>query len=185
MTAPGPGQPGAAAPGPAAERISAAYTELFGSVPASIETRLALAEQTGRLEAVEAIEAPRRVLILDNPLGRKTGQLVHFAQLIAVGKAEPVRLHARAARKAGASLGELAGAAELAPITAGMPAYGLGVEILAEAAAAEAAGETPGEAATRARTASALAEGEPASPASNGIQHCSDSSQEPLHVMDV
>ena len=104
MTAPGPGQPGAAAPGPAAERISAAYTELFGSVPASIETRLALAEQTGRLEAVEAIEAPRRVLILDNPLGRKTGQLVHFAQLIAVGKAEPVRLHARAARKAGASL---------------------------------------------------------------------------------
>ncbi len=38
MTATGPGQPGAAALDPAAERISAAYTELFGSVPASIET---------------------------------------------------------------------------------------------------------------------------------------------------
>jgi hypothetical protein len=60
MTAPGPSQPGAAAPGPAAARIRAVYSELFGSVPASIETRLALAQQTGRLEAVEAIEALRR-----------------------------------------------------------------------------------------------------------------------------
>lgn len=74
-----------------------------------------------------------------------------------VGKAAPARLHARAARKAGASLGELAGVAELALITAGMPGFGLGVEILAEMAAAEAAGETPGKAATsrQARTASA------------------------------
>ncbi len=148
MTAPGPGQPGAAAPRPAAERIRAAYSELFGSIPASLETRLALAQQTGRLEAVEAIETLRRVLIMDNPLGRKTGQLVHFAQLLVVGKAAPARLHARAARKAGASLGELAGVAELALITAGMPGFGLGVEILAEMAAAEAAGETPGKAAT-------------------------------------
>ena len=98
---------------------------------------------------MEAIEALRRVLILDNPLGRKTGQLVHFAQLLAVGKAAPARLHARAARKAGASLAELAGVAELALITAGMPAYSLGAEILAEMAAAEATGETPGEAAAR------------------------------------
>lgn len=73
---------------------------------------------------MEAIEALRRVLILDNPLGRKTGQLVHFAQLLAVGKTAPARLHARAARKAGASLAELAGVAELALITAGMPAEG-------------------------------------------------------------
>jgi 4-carboxymuconolactone decarboxylase len=148
VTAPGPGRPGTAAPG-AAERIRAGYAELFGSVPASLESRLALAEQAGRLEAVEAIEALRRVLIMDNPLGRKTGQLVHFAQLLALGKAAPAWLHARAAREAGASLGELAGVAELALITAGMPAYGLGVEIIAEMAAAETAGETPGEAATR------------------------------------
>lgn len=154
MTAPSPRQPGAVqpaavAPDPPAERIRAAYTELFGSVPASIETRLELAGQTGRQQAVEAIEALRQVLILDNPLGRKTGQLVHFAQLLVLGKAPPARLHARAARKAGASLSELAGVTELALITAGMPAYGLGVEILAEMAAAEAAGETPGAAATR------------------------------------
>lgn len=39
MTAPGPGQPGTASPDPAAKRISAAYTELFGSIPASIQAR--------------------------------------------------------------------------------------------------------------------------------------------------
>jgi hypothetical protein len=61
-----------------------------------------------------------------------------------VGKAAPARLHARAARKAGASLGELAGVAELTLITAGKPGYGLGVEILAEMAAAEAAARLPG-----------------------------------------
>lgn len=77
---------------------------------------------------MEAVEALRRFLIMDNPLGR-TGQLVHFAQLLAVGKEAPARLHARAARNAGASLNELAGVAELDLITA-------------EMVAAEAAGET-------------------------------------------
>lgn len=117
------------------DRIRATYKELTGSVPVSIETRLKLAEQTGRQSAVEAIEELRRVLIMDNPLGRKTGQLVHFGQLVALGKAGPARLHAGAARKAGATLEELVGVAELALITAGMPAYSLGVEIIAELAA--------------------------------------------------
>lgn len=114
------------------DRIRASYIELTGSVPTSIETRLALAERTGRESAVQAIEELRRVLIMDNPLGRKTGQLVHFGQLIALGKAGPARLHAAAARKAGATFEELVGVAELALITGGMPAYSLGVEIIAD-----------------------------------------------------
>lgn len=114
------------------QRIRQSYTDLTGAVPAAIEARLLLAESVGRQGAVEAIEAMRRELIMDNPLGRKMGQLVHFGQLLALGKGGPARLHARAARRAGASLAELTGVAELALITAGMPAYSLGVEILSE-----------------------------------------------------
>jgi len=122
----------------ATERIRAAYVELTGSVPASIETRLALAEQAGRQHAVEVIEALREALIMENPLGRRTGQLVHFGQLVALGSAEAARLHARAARTAGAGIEELVGVAELALITAGMPCYSLGVQIVAELVAEEA-----------------------------------------------
>jgi 4-carboxymuconolactone decarboxylase len=112
--------------------IRASYEELTGGVPPSIEARLRLAKATDRGAAVAAIEAMRRALIMENPLGRRVGQTVHFAQLIALGKGGPARLHARAALRAGATLSELTGAVELALITAGMPAYSLGVEVLAE-----------------------------------------------------
>lgn len=113
-----------------ADEIRSRYVELTGSVPPSIEKRLSLALRTNRLPAIQAIEALRQTLIMENPLGRKTGQLVHFAQLLALGKADAAKLHAGAARKAGASYEELLGVAELALITAGMPQYGLGVEII-------------------------------------------------------
>lgn len=67
-------------------------------------------------------------------------QLVHFGQLLALGRAGPARLHARGALRAGATESDLAGVAETALITAGMPAYSLGVEIIAEIAGA---GPTP------------------------------------------
>lgn len=106
--------------------------ELTGSVPAAIETRLALAERSGRQRALEAIEALRDELIMANSLGRKVGQLVHFAQVLVIGADAPAHLHARAARRAGASVEELVGVAELALITAGMPAYSRGVEIIGQ-----------------------------------------------------
>lgn len=117
---------------PALARIRAGYVELTGSVPPGIEARLALAQRTGRQPAVVAVEAVRAELIMQNPLGRKTGQLVQFAQLVALGRPGPARLHARSARLAGATAEELVGVAELALITAGMPAYSLGVEIVSE-----------------------------------------------------
>jgi 4-carboxymuconolactone decarboxylase len=70
-------------------RIGAGYVELTGSVPAAIETRLALAARSGRAQAVGLIETLRAELIMANPLGRKVGQLVHFAQLLALGKEGP------------------------------------------------------------------------------------------------
>ncbi len=114
------------------QAIRESYEELTGGVPHSIEARLQLAEATARGAAVAAIEATRRALIMDNPLGRRLGQTVQFAQLIALGHGAPARLHARAALRAGATLSELTGVVELALITAGMPAYALGVEVLVE-----------------------------------------------------
>jgi 4-carboxymuconolactone decarboxylase len=63
--------------------------------------------------------------------------LVHFGQLVALGSAGPAHLHARAARKAGATIADLVGVAELALITAGMPSYSLGVQIVADLLAEE------------------------------------------------
>ena len=125
--------------------IRAGYVELTGSVPAAIETRLTLAARSGRIQAVELIEALRAELIMVNPLGRRVGQLVHFAQLIVLGKEAPARLHVRAARRAGASIEELVGVAELALITAGMPAYSLGVEIIGELIDEEDSSENSGD----------------------------------------
>lgn len=117
-----------------ASRIKSSYLELLGHVPPSIEVRLALADKTGRMEAVETIETLRTELIMANPLGRKVSQLVHFGQLLALGQASPARRHALAAHKAGATLAELLGVTELALITSGMPNYSLGIEILSELA---------------------------------------------------
>lgn len=115
-----------------AEAVRERYRSVFGSVPASIEDRLAVAERTGRLDAVEAIERLRRTVLAGNPLEPRVQQLVHFGQLLALGRGGPARLHARGALRAGAESGDLVGVAETALITAGMPAYSLGIEVIAE-----------------------------------------------------
>lgn len=114
-----------------AEVIRERYRRTFGTVPAGIEDRLAVAQATGRLEAVEAIEVLRRALLADNPLEPRVQQLVHFAQLIALGRESPARLHAKGALRAGATLTDLVGVAETSLVTAGMPAYGLAIQIIA------------------------------------------------------
>lgn len=114
-----------------AEAIRNRYRRTFGAVPAGIEDRIALAEATSRLDAVEAIEALRHVLLDDNPLGPRTQQLVHFAQLVALGREGPARLHALGALRAGATHADLVGVAETSLVTSGMPAYSLAIEIIA------------------------------------------------------
>ena len=131
-----------------AEAIRERYRSVFGAVPAGIEDRIAVADVAGRLDAVETIETLRRVLLAENPLGTRTQQLVHFAQLVALGRQDPARLHARGALRAGASITDLVGVAETSLITAGMPAYSLAVTIIAELISDQATpatidGETP------------------------------------------
>lgn len=119
-------------PADRAEAVRERYRSVFDSVPASIEDRLRVAQSTGRLDAVEAIETLRRALLADNPLEPRVQQLVHFGQLLSLKRAGPARLHARGALRAGAVEADLIGVAETALVTAGMPAYSLGVEIIAE-----------------------------------------------------
>ncbi|MHB1172457.1 MAG: carboxymuconolactone decarboxylase family protein [Lacisediminihabitans sp.] len=117
-----------------AEAIRDRYRATFGAVPSAIEQRLRVAGTTGRLSAVEVIENVRQVLLADNVLGPRVQQLVHFGQLLALGRSGPARLHGQGALRAGATLADLVGVAETAMITAGMPAYSLGIEIIAELA---------------------------------------------------
>lgn len=115
-----------------AEAIRARYRDVFATVPAGIEARIAVAEETGRLEAVETIENLRLVLLTENRLDPRTQQLVHFSQLVALGREGPARLHARGAVRAGADLADLVGVAETSLVTSGMPAYALAIDIIAE-----------------------------------------------------
>ncbi|GAA3083804.1 hypothetical protein GCM10020000_82580 [Streptomyces olivoverticillatus] len=64
-------------------------------------------------------------------------QLVHFGQLLALGRAHPARLHAQGALHAGAGIADLIGVTETSLITSGVPAYALGMEIIAELQLAE------------------------------------------------
>lgn len=115
-----------------AEAIRDRYRDIFAMVPQGIEARIAVARETGRFDAIEVIEQLRSVLLAGNPLDARTQQLVHFAQLVALGREGPTRLHARGALRAGATLDDLVGVAETSLVTAGMPAYALAIEIIAE-----------------------------------------------------
>lgn len=118
--------------GRAAEAVREQYRAAFGSVPQAIERRLAVARASDRIRSVQAIEQLRATLLHENPLGGRVQQLVHFGQLLALGRADAARLHAAAALRAGAGLPDLVGVAETALVTAGMPAYALGIDIAYE-----------------------------------------------------
>ncbi|GLX24010.1 hypothetical protein Slala02_77360 [Streptomyces lavendulae subsp. lavendulae] len=122
-------------PDPQASRVEAVrdrYRSTLGAVPGGVQDRLRLAQEFGRLPTEEALAALRHVVLTDSPLGARVQQLVHFGQLLALGRAHPARIHAQGALHAGAAMADLVGVAETALITAGVPAYALGTEIIAE-----------------------------------------------------
>ncbi|MEU4297760.1 carboxymuconolactone decarboxylase family protein [Kitasatospora aureofaciens] len=96
-----------------------------------------MAQAFGQLPTEEAFAALRHIVLTDSPLGGRVQQLVHFGQLLALGRAEPARIHARGALHAGAGIADLIGVAETSLITSGTPAYALGIEIIVELLQAE------------------------------------------------
>ncbi|MFD9125121.1 carboxymuconolactone decarboxylase family protein [Kitasatospora sp. NPDC059571] len=120
-----------------AEALRDRYRSTLGAVPGGVEDRLRVALEFGRLPTEEAFAALRHIVLADSPLGGRVQQLVHFGQLLTLGRAEPARIHARGALHAGAGIADLVGVAETALITSGAPAYALGVEIVVELLQAE------------------------------------------------
>jgi 4-carboxymuconolactone decarboxylase len=114
------------------ERLGGTYHEMLGEVPPHVRERWAAVADLGRPELIEAIEALRAVAITQNPMGLRVQQLVQFGQLLVLGQEGPARLHAAAALRHGASHAELLGVAETAFITAGVPAFSLGVRVIDE-----------------------------------------------------
>lgn len=115
-----------------ADPIRERYRVTYGAVPRGVDQRLRVAEAFDRLPVEEAFATLRHRVLHESTLGGRVQQLVHFGQLLALGRGEPARLHARGALHAGASLADLVGVAETALITTGAPAYALGMEIVNE-----------------------------------------------------
>ncbi|MDQ0798342.1 carboxymuconolactone decarboxylase family protein [Streptomyces sp. B1I3] len=112
------------------EAVRARYHSTLGVVPGGVKERLRLARDFDRLPTEEALAALRHIVLTDNPLGARVQQLVHYGQLLSLGREHPARIHARGALHAGATAAELIGVAETALITSGVPAYALGTEIV-------------------------------------------------------
>lgn len=116
-----------------ATEIEERYRELLGFIPDNVRKRSALAKLVGQEASIDAVESLRASLIHDNPLDRKTQQLVHFAMLLAMGHTQATQLHVRGALKAGAAPRELYGICETAAIVGGMPMFSNAVDIVYDA----------------------------------------------------
>jgi 4-carboxymuconolactone decarboxylase len=121
--------------------LRAPYEELIGFVPPRI---LARSELGARLEPelFRLQEAVRMRAMYPDCFDVKTAQLMLFGILLAL-MGDAARLHAIAARRAGASWEELHAVVGLAYLFRGMPAANLGAEILLKLAEAEGAAASP------------------------------------------
>ncbi|WP_454917957.1 carboxymuconolactone decarboxylase family protein [Xanthobacter sediminis] len=108
------------------------YDLLLGHVPEHVERRWALEAAAGRSATGAALEALRKQVIVHSPLGAQRLQLVQFAQLLVLEREPEATRHARAARRAGATLEELVGVVESGLLVGGIAVYSLGLRILGE-----------------------------------------------------
>jgi alkylhydroperoxidase/carboxymuconolactone decarboxylase family protein YurZ len=120
----------------AVERYRAFYTELIGFVPPRIQARTDL---LARLDPalLEMQEQIRRHAMYPACFDTKTAQLMLFGMLL-MTLADATRLHAIAARRAGATWEELSAVVGLAFLFRGLPAANLGAQIIQEIAQSEA-----------------------------------------------
>ncbi len=112
------------------------YTELLGFVPPRIQARTELLARTDP-ELLTLQEAIRKHAMYPPCFDVKTSQLMLFGMLL-VQLTDATRLHAIAARRAGASWEELNAVVGLAFLFRGLSAANLGAQIIQEIAASEA-----------------------------------------------
>jgi 4-carboxymuconolactone decarboxylase len=108
--------------------IRALYTELIGFVPPRIEARVSVGSRVDP-EGLEMQETMREHFMYPACFGVKTSQLMLFGILLAL-MGDAARLHAIAARRAGATWEELWAVANLAFLFRGLPAINMGSEII-------------------------------------------------------
>jgi alkylhydroperoxidase/carboxymuconolactone decarboxylase family protein YurZ len=134
---PTPGLPPRRLPDAELAALRAPYAELIGFVPPRIQART---EVGARLdpELLRLQETVRMRAMYPACFDVKTSQLMLFGILLAL-MGDAARLHAVAARRAGATWEELHAVVGLAYLFRGMPAANLGAEILLKLAEAEAA----------------------------------------------
>jgi 4-carboxymuconolactone decarboxylase len=119
--------------------LRAPYEELIGFVPPRIVARTELGARLDP-ERLRLEEALRLRAMYPACFDVKTAQLMLFGILLAL-MGDAARLHAIAARRAGASWEELHAVVGLAFLFRGLPAANLGAEILVKLAEAEAGEE--------------------------------------------
>jgi 4-carboxymuconolactone decarboxylase len=120
----------------AVEAYRAFYRELIGFVPPRIAARTDLLSRLDpQLLAME--EDLRKRAMYPACFDVKTAQLMLFGMLL-MTLADATRLHAIAARRAGATWEEISAVVNLAFLFRGLPAANLGAQIIEEIADAEA-----------------------------------------------
>ena len=114
----------------------ASYQDLIGFVPPRVAARFEVSADVAP-EFLRLQEEIRARAMCSDVFDVKTTQLMLFGILLAM-MGDAARLHAIAARRAGASWEELHKVVELAFLFRGMPAMNLGCEVLATMRADEA-----------------------------------------------
>jgi alkylhydroperoxidase/carboxymuconolactone decarboxylase family protein YurZ len=136
---PAPEQPGSFPPHAISEAELAAmrapYETLIGFVPPRIMARTDLLARLDP-DLLRLEEAARLRAMYPTCFDVKTSQLMLFGILLAL-MGDAARLHAIAARRAGASWEELSAVVSLAFLFRGLPAANLGAEIIQKMAEAE------------------------------------------------
>lgn len=108
------------------------YEELIGFVPPRIMARTDLLARLDP-ELLSMQEAMRKRAMYPDCFDVKTAQLMLFGMLLVL-LSDATRLHAIAARRAGATWEEMSGVVNLAFLFRGLPAANLGAQIIQEIA---------------------------------------------------
>lgn len=124
------------------EDLRRAYVNLLGFVPPRIIARSDLLARTDP-EGLLLQEQVRRHFMYPRCFDTKTAQLMLFGMLL-MTLADAARLHAIAARRAGATWEEMNAVVGLTFLFRGLPAANLGAEIIQGIARQEAEGGQPG-----------------------------------------